>query len=147
MLSPNVAGSARLVGGEVQDYAIGLHLSDIAARVDGNGTTLRVAQLSAKAGQGTIAASGSIGVMAPGLPIDLTITARDAQPLASDLITASVDADLTLRGEALGQLAADGTVHVRRAEVRIPERMPAAIAVLPVNRPGAPAAPPGSADR
>jgi translocation and assembly module TamB len=141
---PNVAGSARLVGGEVQDYAIGLHLSDIAARVDGNGTTLRVAQLSAKAGQGTIAASGSIGVMAPGLPIDLTITAREAQPLASDLITASVDADLTLRGEALGQLVADGTVHVRRAEVRIPERMPAAIAVLPVNRPGAPAAPPGS---
>ena len=86
--APSVAGSARLAGGEVQDYASGLHLSDVAARVEGSGATLRIAQFSAKAGQGTIAASGSIGVMAPGLPVDLTITARGAQPLASDLITA-----------------------------------------------------------
>ena len=65
--APNVAGSARLAGGEVQDFASGLHLSDIAAQVEGNGTTLRIAQFSAKAGPGTITASGSIGVMAPGL--------------------------------------------------------------------------------
>jgi translocation and assembly module TamB len=142
--APNVAGSARLAGGEVQDFASGLHLSDIVAQVEGNGTTLRVAQLSAKAGPGTITASGSIGVMAPGLPVDLTVIARKAQPLASDLITASLDADLTLRGEALGQLLVGGTVHLLRAEVRIPERMPATIAVLPVNRPGAPPAPPAS---
>ena len=64
--APSVAGSARLAGGEVQDYASGLHLSDIAARVEGSGTTLRIAQFSAKAGQGTIAGSGSIGIMAPG---------------------------------------------------------------------------------
>jgi translocation and assembly module TamB len=142
--APNVAGSAQLAGGEVQDFASGLHLSDIAARIEGSGTTLRIAQFSAKAGQGTIGASGSIGVMAAGMPIDLRITARDAQPLASDLITATVDADLALRGEALGQLAASGSVHVRRAEIRIPERMPAGIAVLPVNRPGTKPAPPAS---
>jgi translocation and assembly module TamB len=35
-------------------------------------------------------------------------------------------------------------VHVRRAEIRIPERMPAGIAVLPVNRPGTKPAPPAS---
>ena len=140
--APSVAGSARLAGGEVQDYASGLHLSDIAVRVEGSGTTLRIAQFSAKAGQGTIAGSGSIGIMAPGLPVDLTITARGAQPLSSDLITATVDADLALRGEALGQLAVSGAVHVRRAELRVPERMPSAIAVLPVNRPGAKPAPP-----
>ena len=142
--APSVAGSARLAGGEVQDYASGLRLSDIAVRVEGNGTTLRIAQFSAKAGQGTIAGNGSIGIMAPGLPVDLTITARGAQPLSSDLITATVDADLALRGEALGQLGVSGAVHVRRAELRVPERMPAAIAVLPVNRPGAKPAPPAS---
>jgi translocation and assembly module TamB len=142
--APSVAGSARLAGGEVQDYASGLRLSDIAVRVEGNGTTLRIAQFSAKAGQGTIAGNGSIGIMAPGLPVDLTITARGAQPLSSDLITATIDADLALRGEALGQLGVSGAVHVRRAELRVPERMPAAIAVLPVNRPGAKPAPPAS---
>jgi translocation and assembly module TamB len=143
--APSVAGNARLSGGEVQDYASGLHLSDIAARVEGSGTTLRIAQFSAKAGQGTIGGSGTIGVMASGMPVDLTITARDAQPLASDLVTASVDADLTLRGEALGGLAAAGSIHVRHAEIRIPERMPANIAVLPVNRPDAKPAPAASA--
>ena len=139
--APSVAGIARLAGGEVQDYASGLHLTDVTARVEGSGATLRIAQFNAKAGPGTIAASGSIGVMAPGLPVDLTITARGAQPLASDLITAIADAELTLRGEALGQLAAGGSVHVRRADLRVPERMPSAIAVLPVNRPGAKPAP------
>ncbi|HME20094.1 MAG TPA: translocation/assembly module TamB domain-containing protein [Acetobacteraceae bacterium] len=142
MVAPTFGGTARLAGGDVQDFTNGVHLSDIVAQVDGSGTTLRIARFSAKAGPGTIAASGTIGLMAPGLPVDLAITARDAQPLASDLITAVVDADMTLHGEALGQLAATGSVHVRKADIRIPERMPAAIAVLPVNRPGvAPAAP------
>jgi translocation and assembly module TamB len=143
--APNVAGSARLAGGDVQDYTSGLHLSDVAVRLEGSGTTLRIAQFSAKAGPGTISASGNIGILAPGMPVDLTITARGAQPLASDLITVIADAELTLRGEALGQLAAGGAVHVRRADLRVPERMPSAIAVLPVSRPGAKPAPPSDA--
>ncbi len=140
--APAVTGTARLSGGEVQDYTVGLHLTDVVGRVQGNGAELRIVQLSAKAGQGTIGATGSIGVMAPDLPVDLTITARKAQPLASDLITAVLDADLTLRGAALGQLAVGGAVHVRRADVRIPERMPATVATLPVRQPGARPAPP-----
>ena len=140
--APQVAGSARLAGGEVQDFSSGLHLSEISAQVDGSGTALRVAQFRARAGQGFITGSGTVGILSPGLPVDLTITARDAQPLASDLMSAVADADLTLRGEALGQLAVDGTVRLRRAEIRIPERIPPTIAVLPIRQPGAkPAAP------
>jgi translocation and assembly module TamB len=140
--APTIAGSAHLAGGEVQDFTTGLHLRDVAAQIDGSGATLRIAQFSAKAGQGSITGSGSIGVMAPGLPVDLTIAARDATPLASDLITAVTDANLTLRGEALGQLAIGGEIRVKRADIRIPERIPSTIAVLPVNRPGAKPAPP-----
>ena len=109
----------------MQDYASGLHLSDVAARVQGSGTTLRITQFSAKAGPGTIGGSGSIGVLAPGLPVDLTITAREraAAGQRSDH-RRSLDADLTLRGEALGQLTVGGAVHVRRADLRVPERLP-----------------------
>ncbi len=142
LAAPNVTGSARLTGGEVQDFSVGLHLSDIAARVEGSGASLRVVQFAAKAGQGTISGSGSVGVMAAGIPVEIIITARNAQPLSSDLISATIDTDLTLRGEALGQLAVGGSVRVRQADVRIPERMPAAIAVLPINQPGAKPAPP-----
>ncbi|MEJ0018046.1 MAG: translocation/assembly module TamB domain-containing protein [Acetobacteraceae bacterium] len=143
--APNIAGTVQLAGGEVQDYGTGVHLSDIALRVQGAGGSLRITQFSAKAGQGTLGGGGRIDVLQPGLPLDLTLTARNAQPLSSDLITAVIDADLTLRGEAFGQLTAGGKVHVRRAEIRIPERMPATIAVLPVRRPGARPAPPPSA--
>jgi translocation and assembly module TamB len=135
--APNVAGSARLANGDVQDFSTGLHLAGMTAHIEGSGASLRIVQFSARAGQGTISASGGIGATAPGIPLDITITARNAQPLSSDLITATLDTDLTLRGEALGQLTVGGSIHVRQADVRIPERMPAAIAVLPVNRPGA----------
>lgn len=104
--------------------------------MEGSGASLRVVQFAAKAGQGTISGSGSVGVMAAGIPVEIIITARNAQPLSSDLISATIDTDLTLRGEALGQLAVGGSVRVRQADVRIPERMPAAIAVLPINQPG-----------
>ena len=134
--APAVTGTARLTGGEVQDFSTGLHLTDIVALVEGGGETLRIARLSARAGQGSISATGTIGILATGVPMDLTLEAHDARPLASDLMTAVADARLTLRGEVAGQLAVGGTVRVRRAEIRIPERMPASIAVLPVRRPG-----------
>ena len=135
--APNIAGTAQLAGGEVQDYAAGLHLTNITARLEASGPSLRIAQFTAKAGDGTIGASGSIGVLAPGLPIDLTFTAQNARPLSSDLVSAVLDANLTLRGQAVGQLAVGGTVHVRRADVRVPERLPSSIAVLPVRQAGA----------
>jgi translocation and assembly module TamB len=143
--APAVAGTARLTGGDIQDYASGIHLGDVTARIEGSGQTIRIAQFSAKAGEGTITASGSVGVMAPGLPVDITVTARNAKPLASDLVSALLNADLTVRGEALGQLAVGGSVHVLQANIQIPERIPTSIAVLPVRMPGVKPPPPPSA--
>jgi translocation and assembly module TamB len=140
--APRVAGTAQLAGGEVQDYAAGFHLSDITARVQASDQVVRITQFSAKAGDGAISGSGSIGVLAPGMPIDLTLAAHNAKPLASDLMSAVIDANLTLRGEALGQLTLAGNVHVQRADIRVPERLPSSIAVLPVRQPGAKPAPP-----
>ncbi len=140
--APSLGGTVRLAGGEVQDYTAGLHLTDMTASLQGNGASIRIVQFAAKAGKGTISGSGVIGVLEPGLPMDLTLTARNAEPLASDTITAVIDADLTLRGEALGQLAVAGRVHVQRADIRVPERLPSSVAVLPVREPGQKASPP-----
>jgi translocation and assembly module TamB len=140
--APRVGGTVQLAGGEVQDYGSGLHLSDMVARVEAAGPTLRITQFSAKAGDGTIGGSGSIGVLDPGLPIDLALTARNAKPLASDLMTAVINADLTVRGSAVSQVTAAGSVHVRHADIRVPERLPSSIAVLPVRQPGARPPPP-----
>ncbi len=134
--APRIGGTAQLSGGEVQDFGQGVRITDIAASLRAEGDTVRIASFTGRAGPGTVAASGSIGVLAPELPVDLAITLRNARPLASDRLSADLDADLTVRGPATGALQAAGRIGIKRAEIRIPERLPATIAVLDVRRPG-----------
>ncbi len=134
--SPRLAGTAQLTGGEVQDFAQGFRITDLAATARLDGDTVRLASLSGRAGPGTISASGTVGVLAPGLPVDLVLALRNARPLASDQVSADVDADLTLRGAVRSGLAAGGSVTVRRAELRVPRTLPASVVTLDVRRPG-----------
>ncbi len=134
--APRIAGTIRLDRGEVQDFAQGVHLTDVTALVEAAGDTLRLASLSAKAGQGTITASGTVGVLAPGLPVDLRIRAANARPLSSDLLTAVLDADLYVRGPAKTRLDAGGTVTIRSASINVPNSLPTSVARLDVIRPG-----------
>jgi translocation and assembly module TamB len=134
--APRLSGQALLSNGEVQDFTQGLRLSAVSATIRADGDTFRIDSLTGRAGAGSITASGSIGVLAPGVPVDLVITARNARPLASDQVTADLDADLTVKGGLDAGLTAAGHVLIRRAELRIPDTMPASIAVLNVRRPG-----------
>lgn len=140
--APRLSGQVTLARGEIQDFVQGAHLTDISALLVAAGDTLRIVHLSATAGPGTINAAGSIGVLAPGLPVDLTLHAANARPLASDMLTATLDADLALHGSAGSRLAADGHVHIRRAEINIPSSFPPSVAVLDVRRPGEKPPPP-----
>lgn len=143
--APHAAGMIRVAGGEVQDFALGARLSHVEALVQADGDTLHLARFSARAGKGSISASGSVGLAAP-MPVDLSMTMHDASPLTSDRLTAVLDSVLTLRGAAMGRMEAAGKVTIQRADIRIPEKMPARVAVLDVRRPGqpppAPARPP-----
>ncbi len=139
--APRATGTARLTGGEAQDYPAGVHITDIAATVQADGDHLQIVRFSGRAGQGTLGASGTVGLAAP-MPVNLTFTADNARPIASDLLTATVDWHLTVQGEVQGDLNAAGTLHVRRAEIQVPDKLPASVAVLPVrNAPSAGAAP------
>ncbi len=134
--APRVSGTAQLAGGEVLDYAQGLRLTDITATLRADGDTVRLVSLNAAAGPGTITASGTVGVLAPGLPVDLAIAMHRARPLASDRLSADLDANLTLRGAVQTGLQAAGRITILRAEVRVPERLPVTVATLNVRRPG-----------
>ena len=136
LAAPRLAGSAQLTGGEVQDFAQGVRITGLAATARLDGDTIRLVSLTGRAGPGTVTASGSVGVLAPGLPLNLVLALRNARPLASDQVSADVDADLTLRGAVQSGLAAAGTVTIRRAELRIPRTLPASVVTLDVRRPG-----------
>jgi translocation and assembly module TamB len=141
MASPRLTGSARLADGAIQDFLEGIHITAIGGTIAADGDTLRLTQLSGKAGDGTITVSGTIAIAAP-MPVNLTIATRNARPLASDLVNATLDSDLTLKGDAEGALALAGRIHVSRADIQIPDSLPQSVAVLDVRKPGEKAPPP-----
>jgi translocation and assembly module TamB len=140
-VAPLVQGSAELRGGDVADYALGARINDLAATIQASGDTIRLASFSGKAGPGTLGGNGTIS-LAGTMPVDLHFTANNARPLSSDLLTALIDANLTVQGDVKGDIQAGGTLHVRRADIRIPDKLPTSIAVLPVRNANAPPPPP-----
>ena len=141
--APQVGGGISLTKGSVRDYAHGVNLSDIDAEVAGNEQGLVIKSFTATAVSGSVAMTGSCGVLQPGMPIDLKITAKNAQPVATNIITANLDADLHVGGTLRERIDVAGTVHVNRATVGIPNSLPPDVAVLDVHRRGKPAPLPG----
>jgi len=87
---------------------------------------------------------GTVGVLQPKMPVSLKLTARNAQPIASNILTANLDANLEVTGTARERLDVGGTVRLNRADVGIPSGLPPNVAVLNVEEPGGePAAPSG----
>ena len=139
---PRPSGSVQLTGGEAQDFSIGAHLTQIVALLQTDGAVVHLSKFEGRADPGTVSATGSVNLLEEGMPVSLTLTARKARPLADDRMTVNLNTDLTVKGYAKGQLVLAGLIHIIRAEIRIPERMPAKIAVLNVIRPGVPPPPP-----
>ena len=142
--APQVGGGISLSEGSLRDYARGVNLSDIEAEVVGNQAGLLIKSFKATAVSGSVAMTGSFGVLQPGMPLDLKITAKDAQPVASNILTATLDADLHVSGKARERVDVAGTIHVIRAKIGIPNSLPPDVAVLDVRRRGKPAPVPGS---
>ncbi len=135
MAAPKFGGTATLSDGEIQDIPLGVRLRDISAEVSGDGAAIRLVRLSAKAGAGTIGASGTLSLAAP-MPLDLKLSAKDAQLLASELIRGTISADLSLRGALAGAMRAAGTVTIGRTDIRVPDSLPAGVATLDVRKAG-----------
>jgi len=144
--TPRLAGSVTLANADIQDYVQGLHLTAINGSIDADGDTL-TPHLTATAGPGTLAMRGTIGLTQPGLPVDLHITARNARPLASDLLTATFDTDILVHGQATATLDATGNIKLRHVDINIPDSLPPSVARLNVRVAGAkpPKAPTGPA--
>ena len=140
--APRISGAARLANAAIEDFALGVHITDITGLVEAAGSTIRLTRLQGRAGPGTIGVSGSVDISAPGLPLNLQITADNARPMTSDRLTAAFNADMRVRGEAVGKLAFGGKIDVLHAEIGIPKRMPVQVPVLDVRVVGEPSPPP-----
>jgi len=139
---PEIGGTVRLAKGSLRDYTQGANLSDITGELSGSHGLLRIEKLTARAAPGDIAVEGTVGVLQPKIPVDLKLTARNAQPIANNIVTANVDADIQVKGTAREELEVSGKIGINRADVEIPSGLPPNVAVLDVRRPGKPKPPP-----
>lgn len=139
---PEIDGTVRLANGGMKDYTQGINLTEVAGEFVGNHGTLQIKSLTARAAPGNLSISGTIGVLQPKMPVDIRLLAKNAQPIASNILTANVDSDIRVSGTAREKLAVEGTVRVNRANVEIPGSLPPNVAVLDVRRPGKPKPPP-----
>jgi len=134
--APKVLGSLRMTEGSFEDDNLGAHLTRIEALVHGSSTVLQIARLTAKAGPGTLSLMGSVGLPASDVPVNVHLSARNAQPMTSDFAVVNLDADIDVRGTAPARLDAAGTIKINRADVNIPNALPPTVGVLDVRRPG-----------
>jgi translocation and assembly module TamB len=136
--APQIGGTANLSEGSFRDYGRGVNLTAISAQLVGDQAAVQIKSLNATAAPGKLSVSGSIGMLQPKMPIDLKITAQNAQPVVSKLVTANLDADLQVSGTLAEHIVIDGNVHLNRTLIGIPNSLPPNVAVLDVRRRGAP---------
>ena len=129
-------GGLRISNGSLWDRPLGLALTDLQGRLALAGETLRVEQLTARAGSGTVVLDGTVGLLAPGVPVDLHLGARDARPFQRDELDLQGSGDVRLTGAATERLRLAGAVRLDAVAIRLPERLPAAIANLEVRERG-----------
>ena len=136
LAAPRMNGRATLSGGEIQDVQSSLRIRDIAMTVEGTGNQIRVADFSGRAGDGTVSGNGTIDLSQRSIPVNFTVTARNAKPLVSDRFAATADANLRVTGAMRGELTVAGNIDVTSGEITLPEKVPPTIVVLNVRRAG-----------
>ena len=136
---PVLGGEARLSGGSYRNGVLGIAITDIAGTLRPEGRRLRADITGRTPGEGRLALAGTIEPFARALPVDVTLSAVNAQPVVSDLLRATLDADLRLSGGLTSEALLAGQVRVRRAELRIPDRLGGGVRSLgPVTERGQP---------
>ena len=138
---PQIRGVVQLANGDLRDYAEGIHLGDINARLVGGRGILKIASMTARAGPGQLSATGTVGVLQPQIPIKVSLSAHHIQPITNDIMTANLDTNIEVAGTLRKRIDVTGTIHVNKASITIPNGLPPNVATLDVVRAGQPPQP------
>jgi len=134
--APQIMGTVHLAKGDLRDYPEGIHLGDINAQLVGRRGSLRIATMTARAGPGQLSMTGTVGVLQPEMPIDVSVKGQRIQPIVNDILTANLDTNLHVGGTLRQRLDVTGDVHINHAAINIPNGFPPSVAVLNVIVPG-----------
>ncbi|MEM6463613.1 MAG: translocation/assembly module TamB domain-containing protein [Pseudomonadota bacterium] len=138
--NPVINGRLTASDADFIDSNTSLTIREINAAIAFDGTSARIEQLEGRLGRnGTVSAGGSISLnTASGLPADLTISVDDGTYL-SEIATARINANLTVEGPLMGSGRIGGSISIERADVTLPDNLPASIPNIEVVHRNAPA--------
>ena len=132
---PQIVGTIQMHNGSFDQYADGVHIHAVDAMVTARGDALNIDHFTARAGQGTLGMTGMVGVLRPGIPVDLHFVMDKAQPIQSDMLTELIDSRLHIYGQATTRIDVDGDITVPEASITIPDSMPASVPQLEIITP------------
>jgi translocation and assembly module TamB len=136
MAAPQPDGRIAVTGGHYANMALGTELDGIDLAIVGDGSRFRLDHLTATDGKtGKMQASGAVDLGVTPAKVDLSLGFTDMLVARGDNMTINANGDLKLAG-VLKELAVSGTLKVNKAELYIPDRLPATVVVLDVHEIG-----------
>lgn len=141
LAAPRVAGQGTIRDGFFRSPAAGLELRGISARFEGSERRLVLTSLEAKAPNGgSVSARGSITISrSAGFPVDLSVSARKAQLVSTDVTTLTTTLEARVTGALMNTPRVTGTVDIGRWDIRLPERLARPLTPIQVSHINAPA--------
>lgn len=130
--APRLAGELRLLDADYHNQRYGIRLRQIAAELRADGPRLEIVRFSgATPDSGKVSGHGTVD-LTRGVAMDLAFQARNATVIDTDLATARIDGDVAITGSTDTRLALGGTIRILRADIRVPDRLPASVQQIEV---------------
>lgn len=138
--APAITGSITSGGARLVDVRRNLAVENLDIRITMDGKQAVIQTLSGKlASGGQLSASGTVGIdPASGFPVDVAIRLGDIAYVDGTLVAANVAGDLTLKGP-VSSLALAGKVRINKANITIPQKLPASLSEIDIKHRNAPA--------
>lgn len=131
--APRANGTLKLADGTVQNIASGLNLTAINANIAAADKLITLQSLSATAGKGKITGHGTVDLGTASMPVNIALNADNATPIASDLVTETLNAALTLKGDLKSASTLAGNINILKANINIPKSLPPSVANLQIH--------------
>ncbi|MFC5759110.1 translocation/assembly module TamB domain-containing protein [Rhizobium sp. GCM10022189] len=138
--APILRGTVTTDGAKLIDVRRNLALEGLGATITFNGQQAVISRLNGRlASGGSISASGSVGISG-NFPADLSIRLDRAVYVDGTLVVATVDGALGLKGPLLSNPTLNGKIHVDKASITVPERLPTSLREIDIRHIHAPPA-------
>ncbi|MDQ0456594.1 translocation/assembly module TamB domain-containing protein [Rhizobium paknamense] len=137
--SPQLSGGISTNGARLIDVQRNLALEGLSADIRLEGKRATLASLNGRLSTGgRISANGSVDLAGEGMPADLSVQLQNAVYVNGDLVTATGNGTLSLKGPLKAGPTLSGKLTLEKTSITIPAKLPSSIAELNIKHKNAP---------